>query len=64
MEGLGQLELAILKSLSERRTLEEVARITKVEPNLLGEKIAEMQIRGYISPEGFLTKKGLQAVNG
>jgi Mn-dependent DtxR family transcriptional regulator len=56
------LDLAILKLLHDDKSLEEISRLLKVEPLTLGQTIARLQVEGYLTPEGSLSEKGLQAL--
>ncbi len=59
---LSELDLAILHHLSDKRSLQEISEVTKVEPAVVGKEVARLQIDGYVSAEGSLTEKGLEAM--
>ena len=56
---LSPLELAILRGLSRGKAVFEVARLANVAPAKVGNEIATLQLRGYLSSDGRLTDKGL-----
>ncbi len=61
-EGLTALELLILRSIPLATNVEELSKLVKVRPANLGMEIAKLQLRGYISDDGVLTQKGMEAV--
>jgi DNA-binding MarR family transcriptional regulator len=63
-EDLSPLELTILRSLSQRKTVSEVARLAKMAPAKVGNEIAVLQLKGYLSSDGRLTDRGLTALRG
>jgi len=56
------LDLTVLKCLQEKKSLEKIAHLTKVAPQVLGKEIARLQVDGYVTPEGRLTEKGFKAL--
>jgi DNA-binding MarR family transcriptional regulator len=61
-EGLSSLELLILRSISHAADVEELAKMVRVRPANLGMAIAKLQLDGYISDDGTLTQKGMEAI--
>jgi len=61
-EGLSALELLILRSIPRANGIEDLARVAKVPAVALGKEVATLQVRGYISGDGTLTEKGLEAI--
>jgi hypothetical protein len=61
-EGLSALELLILRSIPHAADVEELSKLVKVRPANLGMEIAKLQLRGYISDDGVITQKGMEAV--
>lgn len=59
---LSDLGRATLQYLSEKKNPAEIAELTKVEPAVVAEKIANLQSGGFISQEGYLTEKGFEAL--
>jgi len=59
---ISPLEATILKGLDRGRNLMEIAASAKTQPLVVGEKIARLQLEGFINPDGTLTQKGAQAV--
>ncbi len=67
MDGMGHerltaLELLILRSIPHAANVGELSKSVKVRPANLGMEIAKLQLRGYISNDGVLTQKGMEAV--
>lgn len=60
-EGLTALELLILRSIPHAAKVEELSKLVKVRPANLGMEIAQLQLKGYISANGDLTQKGMEA---
>jgi hypothetical protein len=56
------LDLMVLDCLDGRKSLEEIAQLTKVEPRLVGQRIAKLQLEGFVGPDGHLTQKGSAAI--
>lgn len=63
-DKISALDRAVLDHLSKKKTPEEIAKLTKVEPQVVGERIARLQLEGYITAEGYLTDKGLGSLRG
>jgi len=61
-EELSQQDRSILLHLKEKKTPEKIAELTKLKPYVIGEKIARLQAGGFVSLEGRLTEKGLEAL--
>lgn len=55
---LSPLELTILRSLSRGKVVPEVARLANVLPTKVGNEIAILQLKGYLSSDGRVTDKG------
>ncbi|MGD1054999.1 MAG: hypothetical protein ABR867_02840 [Nitrososphaerales archaeon] len=62
-ERVGPLDLTILRHLSEKKGLGEIAKLTRVEPVVVGERVAKLQTKGYVSASGHLTDKGFKALD-
>ena len=58
-KGLSPLELTILRSLSRGVVVSEVARLANMVPAKVGNEIAMLQLKGYLSSDGMVTDKGL-----
>jgi len=56
---LSPLELTILRGLSRGKAVSEVARLASVAPAKVGNEIATLQLKGYLSSDGRVTDKGL-----
>lgn len=54
--------LQVLRSILKAPDVEELSKLTKLPPAVLGKEIAELQIRGYLAEDGTPTEKGLEAV--
>ncbi len=61
-EALSELELSILRSLSQGRSEEEIAASTGVAPSIVSEKVAKLQSMGYITDKHALTERGFEAL--
>lgn len=61
-EGLTELQLRLLRLVSERGSIERLSEETGSPAATVGMEIAKLQLRGYISDEGALTVKGSKAV--
>jgi DNA-binding Lrp family transcriptional regulator len=63
-DKISALDMAVLNHLSKKKTPEEIAELTKTEPQVVGQKIARLQVEGYITAEGYLTEKGFGSLRG
>jgi DNA-binding MarR family transcriptional regulator len=61
-EGLSALDLLILRSIPLANNVEDLAKLVKVRPANLGMQIARLQLSGYISEDGELAQKGMDAI--
>jgi membrane-bound ClpP family serine protease len=62
-ETLSDLELTILRYLSQGKTEREISNTTGVAHSTISEKVAILRARGYITPEkNTLTEKGFEAL--
>jgi hypothetical protein len=61
-EGLSSTELVILRQLSKVSSIENLAKMVKVPPAVLGEELAKLQIGGFITNDGTLTERGTKAI--
>ena len=59
---LSELELLILRSMARGAGIEGLAKAAKVPAVTLGKELAVLQLRGYVSDDGSLTEKGLEAI--
>ncbi len=57
-----ELQMSILRAISDGRGILELAKTMKVEPVVLGVEIAKLQVGGYIADDGSLTLKGSQVL--
>lgn len=64
LKELSPLELTILRSLSRGKAVPEVARLAHVDPAKVGNGIAVLQLKGYLSSDGRVTDKGLAVLEG
>ena len=67
MGGGGELtdiELLILRSIPKAKDIIQLSRLTKVEPAIIGNKIATLQLKGFIGEDGTLSQKGIEALGG
>jgi DNA-binding NarL/FixJ family response regulator len=64
LKELSPLELTILRSLSRGKSVPEVARLVNVAPAKVGNEIAVLQLKGYLSSDGSVTGKGLTVLEG
>lgn len=62
-ERVGPLDLTIMRHLSEKKGLGEIAKLTKIEPVVVGERVAKLQTSGYVTAAGYLTDKGFEALD-
>ncbi len=65
MSGGGDLsesELLILRYIPKTKDIVELGRLVKVDPATLGNKIATLQMKGYIGDDGTLSERGVEAV--
>jgi membrane-bound ClpP family serine protease len=61
-ETLSELELSVLRLLSQGKSEDEIATSTGVEKSVVSEKIAKLQSQDYITDKHTLTVKGLEAL--
>ena len=61
-DDLSQQDKSVLLHLKDKKSPEEIAELTRLRPHIIGEKIARLQVAGFISAEGRLTEKGLEAL--
>jgi hypothetical protein len=61
-EGLSELEVFVLRSIKDGRSLEDIAKRARIPAAVLGEKVATLQIKGYLADDGALTAKAVQAL--
>jgi hypothetical protein len=54
-------ELAILRALADGKSIEQVSRITKLKPEVVGRAVAKLQVEGMIADDGTVTEKGARA---
>ena len=59
---LSDLEHLVLRMIPEAKDIENLAKLTKAAPQILGRTIAKLQIEGYIGANGQLTEKGKAAI--
>jgi DNA-binding MarR family transcriptional regulator len=59
---LSESELLILRTIPHAKRIEGLAKLVKVPPATLGRTVARLQLEGYISDSGGLTKKGREAI--
>lgn len=59
---LSELELHILRSIPKAKDIVELGRLAKLDPAALGNKIATLQMKGYIGEDGTLSQKGVEAL--
>jgi DNA-binding MarR family transcriptional regulator len=59
---LSELELLILRSIPKAKDIIELGRVAKVDPATLGNKIATLQMKGYVGEDGTLSKRGVEAL--
>jgi hypothetical protein len=59
---LSGLDLVIMRHLNSGREIEEISRLVKAQPDVVGKEIARLQLDGYIGSDGTLTEKGLEAL--
>jgi len=62
VEDLNELEVLVLKSIKDGRSLEDIAKHARIPAAILGEKVATLQIKGYLADDGALTDKAFQAL--
>jgi len=62
--GLSELQLRLLRIVSERGGIQELSKETGATAAAIGMEIAKLQLGGYISDEGKLTEKGQKALRG
>ena len=56
------MDLVIMRHLNSGREIEEISRLVKAQPDVVGKEIARLQLDGYIGSDGTLTEKGLEAL--
>jgi hypothetical protein len=59
---LTELQLRLLRLVSKKGDIQKFSKETEASASSIGMEIAKLQLAGYISDEGALTKKGLNAV--
>jgi hypothetical protein len=59
---LSDLELLILRSIPKAKDIVELGRVVKVDPATLGNKIATLQMKGYVGEDGTLSERGVEAL--
>jgi hypothetical protein len=62
-EVLSDLELTVLRYLSQGKNASEVSNITGVANSTISEKITVLRTRGYITDKNTLTEKGFEALH-
>jgi DNA-binding MarR family transcriptional regulator len=59
---LSESDLLVLRTISQAKRIEGLAKSMKVPPATLGRTVARLQLEGYISDTGGLTEKGREAI--
>jgi len=61
-EDLSKLEIELLRSIQGGKGIEKAAKELKAPAVILGEAVAKLQVKGYLSEDGSVTPKGLNAL--
>jgi hypothetical protein len=61
-EGLSELEVSVLRLIKEKKSLDDIAKLSGARAATLGRTIARLQIEGCLAEDGSLTAKGIQAL--
>jgi hypothetical protein len=59
---LSQLDLTILELMSQGKQMSEVSASTGVAPQIIEQKKGALASKGLVTPDGFLTEKGFEAL--
>ncbi len=63
-QGPSTLGVEILRAVAHAKSIEGLARTTRISPVALGRELAKLQIDGYLDERGEITDKGLRVIKG
>ena len=59
---LSSLEIAILREISQGKSIDDLSKITGVDAAIISEKIGNLYVEGYLTRDRLLTEKGFEAL--
>ena len=62
VEKLSKMETKVLRSIKDSKSIEKAAKELGAQAATLGGLIARLQIKGYLSEDGSVTPKGIDAL--